>query len=169
MTEHLKMQIIKLIAILVLVSFLSACSFNYEVVIVNDSDEPIEVIYKITNDDYFDEPMSKTLEEWNSRKSIKRLWQEEKPWLKFPKDLFVTDSKVRQRVIKVEPQQVVRIETGSYNPIKEEEGRLSNISELRIVSENGEIIYKGKLLLNEFEKDGYTFIKTYKNELESDN
>jgi len=113
--------------------------------------------------------MMKTLEQWSSRNSIKRPWEEEKPWQVFPKELFVTTLETSQRVILIEPRQVVRIETGHYNPIVEERGDLTQIIELRIVSPNGEIIYKGKLLLNQFEKDGYTFIKTFEDELKIDN
>ena len=54
--------------ILMFVLFLSACSFGYEVVIVNESDKPIQIRYKISEKGQFDQPMVKVLEDWNERK-----------------------------------------------------------------------------------------------------
>ena len=156
------MRQLKGIAFFILTICLSACSFGYEVVIVNKSDKPIDVRYKITEKGQFDEPMIKTIEEWNERKGIRRLWSEAPPWQPLPESLVETVA--GERVIKVQPGCVVRIEKGIYNPISEREGDLTDILELRIISARGEVSLKGRLLLNQFEKDNYTFIKTYTDE-----
>jgi len=107
--------------------------------------------------------MTKSVADWSGEKSIKRFWTKETPWQTLPEDRFKTV--LGERIIRVLPKQVVRIEDGNYNPISEEYGDLTEIIELTIISPNGQITYKGKLLLNQFEKDGYTFIKTYQDEL----
>ena len=158
------MKQLKIIAFLTAAIFLTACSFGYSIVIVNDSDEPLEVYYKI-NEGGFGEPSVKSLEDWNAQKSIKRFWTEEKSWRNLPETEYGTNFEKRERIVKIAPRQVIQIETGHYNPITEEYGDLTDIIELKINSSNGEIAYKGRLLLNQFEKDGYTFIKTYKDEI----
>jgi len=158
------MKQLKLTAFLLATIFLTACSFFYDVIIVNDSDEPIELHYKIGEKGGFTEPMTMSLEDWKSQKSLKRFWTEEKAWQSLPETEYHTDLETRERTIKVSPGQIVRIELGNDNSIGENYGSLTGITELKIVSPSGEISYKGKLLLKQFEKDGYTFIKTYKNE-----
>ena len=157
------MKQLKFVVYLILTIFLSGCSFGYDILIVNSSDKPIEVRYKITERGHFDEPMTKSVADWSGEKSIKRFWTKETPWQTLPEDRFKTV--LGERIIRVLPKQVVRIEDGNYNPISEEYGDLTEIIELTIISPNGQITYKGKLLLNQFEKDGYTFIKTYQDEL----
>lgn len=159
------MKQLKIIAFLIVAVFLTACSFGYDVVIVNDSDELIEVRYQLNEKDGFDEPSTKSVEDWTTQKSVRRFWAEEKPWQNLPETEYETDFKTRERTIKIPPRQIVRIEHGNYNPISEESGDLTNIAQLKIISPDGEISYKGKLLLKQFEKDGYTFIKTYRDEL----
>jgi hypothetical protein len=141
-----------------------ACSFGYDIQIVNDSDESIEIRYKISERGSFDEPTIKNIEDWKAEKSIRRFWTEVKPWQKMPKSEYRTDLTIRERTIVIQPQQIINIEHGNYNPISEERGELTGIEEIKINSPNREIFYKGKLLLKQFEKDGYTFIKTYRNE-----
>ncbi len=158
----------KIAIVLAVAIALTGCSYGYEVVIVNDSEETVEVVYKIGNQDVFDDPMVKSLNDWNSRKGIHNLWEDEKPWQPLASN-FVTDPDALRRIVKIGPKQAVKIESGTYNPIQYDEGRLTNIVELKIVTRNGEVTYKGKLVLSEFEKDGYTFIKTYKNELKGEN
>jgi hypothetical protein len=155
--------------VLTLSLFLSGCSFAYEIVIVNESGTTIEVIYRIKDKASFDEPVTKTLEDWNYSNRIRGLWDKERPWRTLALEQVATDFDTRERIIKIEPHQVVKIEGGHYNPIREKNGDLTDILELRIVSDTGEIVIKGKLLLSQFEKDDYTFIKTYRDELEINN
>lgn len=159
------MNKLKIITFLILTTYLSACSYGYDVLIINDSNEPIEVQYKIAESSQFDEPMIKSIEDWNTQKSIKRFWTEEKQWRNLEKNEYETN--LGMRIIKIPAKQIVKIEHGSYNPISEEKGDLTEIIELKIISLNGEITYKGKLLLNQFEKDGYTFTKTYRDRLKN--
>jgi hypothetical protein len=163
------MKKLNFIVLLTFTMFLSACSFGYDILIVNDSDKPIEVRYKISEKGQFDEPMIKSVEDWNTQKSIKRFWTEEKPWQNLPENEYQTNLETRERVVKISPKQIIKIENGHYNPISEEYGDLTDIIELKIISPNGEINYKGKLLLKQFEKDNYTFIKTYKDEFKDQN
>lgn len=149
------------------VIFLSACSFSYDIIIVNDSDKPIEVRYKITERGQFDDPMAKSIEDWNTEKSIRRFWTEASPWQNLPANQFETI--LGERIIRILPKQVVNIEHKGYNPISEDRGDLTQIIELKIISSNGEISYKGKLLLDQFEKDDLTFIKTFRDELKTKN
>jgi len=158
------MKRLKTIAFLTFTIFLTACSFSYDVVIINNSDKPIELRYKITEKGQFHEPLIKSVEDWNAQKSIRRFWTEERPWQHLRNE-YETNLETRGRIIRIAPRQVIQIETGHYNPITEEYGDLTDIIELKINSSNGEIAYKGRLLLNQFEKDGYTFIKTYKDEI----
>lgn len=113
--------------------------------------------------------MVKSVEDWKTQKSIRRFWTEEKPWQNLQDTEYDTNFEMRERTIKIPPRQIVKIEQGNYNPISEEFGDLTSITELKIVSPNGEIFYKGKLLLKQFEKDGYTFIKIYKDEVKNEN
>jgi hypothetical protein len=161
------MKYLKIIVFLTFATFLSACSFGYDIVIINDSDKQIEIRYKVIDNSQFNEPMTKSIEDWNAQKSLKRFWTEEKPWQNLQKNEYETDLETRERTIKIQPKQIVKIEGGHYNFISEEYGDLTDIVELKIISPNGEITYKGKLLLNQFEKDGYTFIKTYKDEIKN--
>ena len=158
------MKQLKITAFLLVTIFLTACSFFYSVIIVNDSDEAIEIHYKIGEKGGFTEPMTMSLEDWKSQNSLRRFWTEEKAWQNLPETEYHTDLETRERTIKIPPRQIVRIEHGNYNPISEERGDLTGIAELKIVSANGEISYKGNLLLKQFEKDGFAFIKTYKDE-----
>lgn len=163
------MKLLKAFIILTLALCFSGCSFVYEIVIVNDSNKVIEIVYTIRDTASFDKPFTKTLEDWNSRNTISRLWKKEKAWEVLAAEQVSINLDKRERTIKIEPYQVVRIEDGYYNPISERNGDLTNISELRIISDTGEIVFKGKLLLSQFEKDDYTFIKTYRDELEINN
>ncbi len=156
------MKHLRILFLLITAFFLSACSFGYDIVIINDSDKPIEVQYKISEKSQFDNLYIKSVEDWKIQKSIRRFWTEEKSWEKFPDTDYTTSLVMRERVIKLAPHQIIQIERGNYNPISEEYGDLTGIAELHIKSANGEISYQGKLLLSQFEKDGYTFIKTYK-------
>lgn len=149
-------------ALLLIATLLSGCSFNYDVVIVNESNRPIEVRYKIKQDGRLDEPMIKTLEEWHERNGIKRLWSEPPPWQPLPQTDLETVAD--ERVIKILPRRAVRIEQGNHNLISEEKGELTDIVELRLISDHGEISLKGRLLLSHFEKDGYTFFRTHTDE-----
>lgn len=148
---------------------LTACSFGYDIQIINDSDEPIEIRYKISERGNFDEPKIKNIKDWKTEKSIEHFWTDEKPWEKMVETEYRTDLTTRERTIVVQPQQIVNIEHGNYNPISEERGELTNIIELKIISPNGEIFYKGKLLLRQFEKENYTFIKTYQGDFKEKN
>ena len=160
------MKDLRITVVLIIVGLLSACSFSYDVLIVNRSNEPIEVRYKIKENSGFDEPQVKSVDDWDLSKSVSRFWTEEVPWRSLAKDQFHTD--VGERIITVQPGEVILVEHGNYNPISEEKGDLTEITELRIISSTGEVSYKGKLLLDQFEKDGYTFIKTYRNELKNE-
>lgn len=159
------MKQLKIMAFLLVAFFLTACSFGYDVVVVNDSDEFIEVRYQINEKGGFSEPSVKSVEDWATQKSVRRFWTEEKSWRNLPETEYETDFEARERTIRIAPRQIVRIESGNYNQVSEESGELTGIAELKVVSADGEISYKGKLLLRQFEKDGYTFIKTYKDEL----
>jgi len=158
------MKQLKITAFLLVTIFLTACSFFYSVIIVNDSDEAIEIHYKIGEKGGFTEPMTMSLEDWKSQNSLRRFWTEEKAWQNLPETEYHTDLETRERTIKLPPGQIVRIELGGADSIGENYGDPTGITQLKIVSPSGEISYKGKLLLKQFEKDGYTFIKTYKNE-----
>lgn len=163
------MKQLKIITFLTAVIFLSACSFGYDIIVVNDSDDSIELSYKISQPGGFDEPLIKSVEDWKTQKSIRRFWTEDKPWQNLPETEFHTDLASHERTIKIPPRQMVNIEHGNYDPISEERGELTSIIELKITSLNGEIFYKGKLLLKHFEKDGYTFIKTYRGDFKEKN
>lgn len=159
------MKYLKLTFLLALAFFLSACSFGYDILIINDSDKPIEVHYKINEKGQFNNPYAKSIEDWNIQKSIRKLWTKEKSWEDLAESEYTTNLETRERTIKIAPYQVIQIESGNYNPVSEEYGDLTDIIELKIKSANGEISYQGKILLSQFEKDGYTFIKRYKDEL----
>ena len=102
----------KIIAFLLVAFFLTACSFGYDVVIVNDSDELIEVRYQISEKGGFNEPLTKSVEDWTTQKSVRRFWTEEKPWRALPATEYETDFETRARTIKIAPRQIVRIEHG---------------------------------------------------------
>jgi hypothetical protein len=128
---------------------------------------PIEIRYRISEKGQFDEAMTKALEDWNERGSLKHFWTKEQPWRNLPDGQVETI--LGERIIKVAPKQAVKIEQGHYNPITEEFGELTDIVEIKIVSTNGEITLKGKSLLGQFEKAGYTFTKTYKDDIKKRN
>jgi hypothetical protein len=163
------MKRLKIIIFSILATLLSACSFGYDIVIVNDSNEPIEIRYKIGENRSFDDLFVKTVEDWNTQKTIKRFWVKEELWRKLAENEYETNLQTRERIIKLSAGQIIKIEHGNYNPISEEYGDLTGINELKINSPNGEIAFQGKLLLGQFEKDGYTFTKTYKGVLEETN
>ena len=158
------MKQLKIIVFLSMAIFLSACSFGYNIVIINDSDKPIELRYKIGEKGQFDEPSIISLEDWKTQKSIRRFWTEEKSWQKLPENDYETNFETRERVVRIAPRQIIQIEAGHYNPVTEEYGDLTGIIEIKINSANGKIAYKERLLLNQFEKDNYTFIKRYKHD-----
>lgn len=159
------MKQLKIIVLLTSLVFLSSCSFGYEILIINDSDELIEVRYRINAKGYFYEPKIGSVEDWKIQKSIRRFWTEKKSWQQLPATEYETNWETRERVIRIAPRQLIQIESGNYNPETEDYSDLTNIVELKINTSNGEIVCKGNLLLNHFEKDGSTFIKTYKDEL----
>ena len=74
------MKYLRILFLLSITVFLSACSFSYKIVIINDSDKPIEVLYKVGEKGRFDDLYTKSVEDWKIEKSIRRLWTEEKPW-----------------------------------------------------------------------------------------
>ncbi len=156
------MKCFGILFLLTIAVFISACSISYDIVVINDSDQPIELLYKLNERGQFDNPYTKSIEDRNIQKSIGRFWTKEKSWQQLPETDYATDSEKHERTIKIAPHQVIRIESGNYNPISEEHGDLTDIIEFHIKSANGEITYHGKLLLDQFEKNGYTFVKTYK-------
>jgi len=160
------MKQLKITAFLLITTFLTACSFFYSVIVANDSDEAIEIHYKIGEKDGFTEPVTMSLEDWKSQNSLRRFWTEEKAWQNLPDTEYHTNLETRERTIKLSPGQIVRIEVGNDNSIGENYGDSTGITELKIVSSRGEISYKGKLILKQFEENSRTFIKTYKSELQ---
>lgn len=165
--RHKALKRFKLTAILVFTFLTSACSYGYDIVIINDSDTPIEVRYR-TNTNYpFDDPMTKSVDDINAEKTLRRFWTKTTAWQKFPENQVETI--LAERIIKILPKEAVQIERGNYNPIQEERGDLTRIVDLRIISSHGEISYKGKLILDEFEKVDYTFIKIHRDGIKKEN
>ena len=156
------MNRLKIIALLLATFCLTSCSFLYSIIVANDSGEPIEIHYKIAGEGGFNEPMTMSLEDWKSQNSLRRFWTEEKTWQHLPNTEYHTDLEARERTIKIPPGQIVRIEYGNDDSSGGNFADLTNITELKIVSPHGEISYKGKLLLDQFEQNSRTFIKTYK-------
>lgn len=148
-------KLILIIFVFVSSIFLFGCSYGYNVLIVNESNSTIEIIYKLKQDDSKEKPLTISLEDW-------------KKGVIFNPDNII-DFEIRkesnERVIKLPAKTVLEIERGHWNPITEEEGRLTNIEEITIKTIDSEISYKGKLLLSQFDKENYTYTKTIKDEL----
>jgi hypothetical protein len=157
------MKVVISVGILLCTAILAACSFSYRIVIVNETEAPIRIEYTISEDGRFDDPQVQGLGDWESRKSISRFWTGAKSWIPMSSAHFATES--RTRIITLAPKQVVIVESHNYNPIPEERGEMTDIVELTLSGEKGEINLKGKLLLSEFEREDHTFIKVYKDAL----
>jgi hypothetical protein len=146
------MKQLKMATFLAVTIFLTACSFVFDVVIVNDSDETIEISYKIGKKGGFDQPVTKSVADWKTQKSIRRFWTQEKSWQDLPETEYETNFETRERTIKIPSRQLVRIEHGNYDPISEERGNLIGITELKIVAADGEFFTKENCCSNNLKR-----------------
>lgn len=158
------MKYLKTIFLLTCAVCLSGCSFFYSVVIVNDSDAPLEVHLKVDKEGSFADPLGKSVADWKLHKSLRRFWTEEKEWEKLSKEEYQINLETREQTIKIAPRQAVQIYLEPAAPSDNGDEVPLRLEQLKIIAPNGEIFYKGKLLPKQFEKDGYTLTKVYENE-----
>jgi hypothetical protein len=153
-----KILITKSILFLCLIS--SACSYLTEFVVVNNSNLPIEIEYKITSqvdslEHTATKPFKMNFSDWDSWFGKNKGWQE------VSQDGYEFESQSRTCRIKLEAGKALLINWENENRY----GTYDNfrITSLRLKGDNGEVIYRGESIYKQFnKKDDHNYFIEYK-------
>lgn len=140
--------------------FLSACSLIQNFLIVNSSNEEIEIEYEL-KDSAFEYGKSIYMPERTSESNLNtwRIFQEE--WEKMPTEQYTFDKNTKVFKVKLKPFEVVKIETQNPMYIEKYGDKYVDLKTLKIKGSNKEIYFEdSKKLLVEFKKNDFQI--TYK-------
>ena len=138
---------LKLFLLTAISLILVACSYEYRLEVVNYSSEPITIFYKFKENSNFQIPKVVSFENWRQEGAEKDMTEES-----FQKDL-----QKREVTLKLEPNQVVYLDSGVLSP--EKVGGMMNLSEIIIEGNHGKLSYSGDNFYKNFEVKNSSFIR----------
>ena len=135
------MRKLSLLALIVLSVFLSGCSTSSELVLINRSDRPVEVRYRIKESFGFapEQPAIKTLAELKDDDTV---------WRKLPADQYVADSHSQTVTVTVAPNTALLVDRVSGTQVPRADSFV--LSELVIRGAYGTIMLHGEQLRKSF-------------------
>lgn len=144
-----KLLLLNLIITMVLIS--SACSYSVNFVVLNHSNEQIEVEYTLKNPGLDGEstPFKMSQDEWNR-------WFGESKWRQISQDEYRFNTETKKITVKAAPNEVVRILSMSDGIYFVENYEHFQVTNIKISGKNGTIIYEGNQLYKQFEEKNYT-------------
>jgi hypothetical protein len=137
-------------------SLLTACSFSSDFIVINDSQQPIEVSYRFRFAGQIKTPATVARAEVGSKRP--EYWQE------LNGDRYKVDQVWRTVRLRLMPAEALRLAT-MHNYSSHESGSSGSfpIDELTVRGANGEIVLRGDQVRLSFSKEGtQDFVLTYK-------
>ncbi|MEZ5426224.1 MAG: hypothetical protein R2747_08170 [Pyrinomonadaceae bacterium] len=128
-------------AVLVWTFLLTGCSLDYKLQVANYTSEPLTVTYRLRENGRFQEPQAAGLDNSGTGGELKALSAE----------AYTTDQTKRERTVKIQPRQMVILETGPWNP-DSEKGMMQTV-EITVEGVNGRVNYSGGKFYQSFNKD----------------
>ena len=159
------MNFIKFFALVILTVFLTGCAAGYKIVVVNSSEQTIEIDCMVQELWQYQLPKVINVEDWKSEGGIFSLWADSKKWRSLGEDEYETDAQKHRKIIKLAPKQVLMLDNGAFNPQLEKSGNMTRIEDLKIKTAKGEASFNGNGITTQWENDGGYFTKTYKYEI----
>lgn len=142
---------------------LTACSFTIDFIVVNKSNAPIEVEYTFKHspenlDNINFQPYRINSADWDS-------WfgNKDEKWIKLSQTEYKLETESSRCRIKLDPKQALRILRTHDSMYFDENYENFEIVNIKLIGENGIVIFEGNQIFKQFEKKNYTnrFI-TYK-------
>lgn len=131
------------IALFACVAFLSACTAEYKLEVVNHSAQPLTITYKLKEGGRFDEPEIMSIEEW------KKVESEPKP---LAADAYSTDAENRERILTLPPNTAVVLERGIWDT--DRKGGMTQTVDIKLSGASGTATYSGENFYKNLNKDG---------------
>jgi len=149
------MQRIALLALLLGTSLLTACSFFTDFIVINDSQQPIELTYRFKFAGMITNPATAPRSQVSTRRP--------EHWQELSADRYDVDRVSRTVKLRLMPAEALRVESlSNYSSHDGHAGALS-IDELTVRGTNGEIVLRGDQVRLNFIKQGtQVFTLTYK-------
>jgi hypothetical protein len=141
-----------LVLIISAVYLLTACTLIQDLIVVNSSDEEIEIQYELKQWERF-HPEITSVGNLNAWKIL------QKDWDKMPGEQFGFDEKAKTFKVKVKPRQAVKIGWGDPYHLEKEDDYHFNFQTLKIKGDNKEIYFEtSSKLLDEFRKNDFRIV-----------
>ncbi len=135
----------KIIAVILFSLLPAACSAEYRLEVVNYTSEPVTITYKLKEGREFQVPEIFSVENRFAEGTAKPL----------PESVYTTNMQKRERTLKLEPNQLVLLERGYWNP--QAEDGMMGINEIAVEGNKGRISYSGTKFYENFEKKDSSF------------
>ena len=121
---------------------LSGCSFVADFVVINESEDFIEIVYETKNKpDYKSiKPYLLDLKDFNNNK---------KEWREFPQDRYKIDNEKAIVEVKLAPNEVLRFESVDASRIQEKPYEELNTNRIKISGKNGVINLEGNQVFDQ--------------------
>lgn len=134
--------------------FLFGCSRGYEICIVNESDENLEVIV-LREDFEKTRPMVMDLTDWqNNDKILYILLDRTTQWKEISKENIKEILATSETTITLKPKEVLFYESVLIRSQDDENNRRGTAKQFRLSGKNGEILLKGENFYRQFENGG---------------
>lgn len=134
---------------------LSGCSYSVLYAVINKSKAPIEIEYVLTSkvnslENTSSKPFKTTLSNWNA------WFEKEEEWHAVPQDEYEFNPETRKCKIKLNPNEVLKINWQDDGILMTENYENFYIESLKINGANGVVAYEGKYFYKQFEKKNET-------------
>ncbi len=134
------------------ISVISACTLIQNLMIVNSSDEEIDVQYELKDSSNF-LPETTSESNFNTWKFL------QKDWDKMPTEQYNLDERNKTVKVKIKPHEVVKIGSGDPYYFEKNDYNHFNLKTLKIKGNNKEIYFENSSkLLDEFKKNDFQII-----------
>lgn len=158
MRKKLFASIVFLLAIL-----LSSCSVSYDACIINKSDETLEIKVIYEKQGSIEPAGFMEILDWeNNQKILSRLLLGITQWKPLPQENYQTNVEKLERIIKLQPNQVLRLDGIRHKPDQNDGYSVGNVERLDLKGQNGEISFTGNNFYIQFEDFNSGIFFTYK-------
>jgi len=142
-----------LIILLAFVSLFTACSFRVQFIVVNDSDQPIEVRYQV--DEYPDHPIQQV--------GYPAIRSPDYEWRRLDDGEFKVDFETGTITVCVRPKEALLVRSKDASWVEDGVPPDLSIKEIDITGAYGEITLRGRQVSSAFVREGkYSYALTYK-------
>ena len=137
-------KVILVSSVFIYAVFLSACSCNSDVVIVNNSTEAIQISYRAKSYYHFTAPKIATKDEFKGT---------ETNWHDFPGDMYELNQENKTVKLQLGPNQVLLLERIGEDRDGEDLSKEMDLDELKIVGNKGHFVWKGEEIHQQFKPE----------------